>query len=218
VMDDVNVAEVAAKIFQAAMINTGQVCLAIKRLYVPASIYEAMCAELVALAKRQVVGDGLDPATEVGPLQNAAQFARVKAIVDDARQHGSIVAGGAALNREGYFMPPTIVRDIPDDARLVREEQFGPVLPVLKYSDVDNAIARANDTEYGLGASVWGRDIQRATDVAQRMTAGTVWVNKHLDLASDIPFGGAKQSGIGVQSGQEGLEAFTQMRIINIAK
>jgi acyl-CoA reductase-like NAD-dependent aldehyde dehydrogenase len=218
VMDDVDVKEVATKIFQAAMINTGQVCLAIKRVYVPASIYEAMCTEFVALANTQVVGDGLDPATELGPLQNASQFAKVKEFIDDAREHGRIVAGGAALNREGYFIAPTIVRDIADDARLVREEQFGPVLPVLRYSDVDDAVARANDTEYGLGASVWGRDTQRAAEVAQRIQAGTVWVNKHLDLASDVPFGGAKQSGIGVQSGQEGLEAFTQTRIVNIAK
>jgi acyl-CoA reductase-like NAD-dependent aldehyde dehydrogenase len=218
VLDDVNVKEVAAKIFQGAMINSGQVCLAIKRVYVPESLYEAMCAELAALAAAHVVGDGLDAATEMGPLQNLAQFEKVKEFLVDARLNGKIIAGGNALNREGYFIAPTIVRDISDDARLVREEQFGPVLPVLRYSSLDDAIARANNTEYGLGGTVWGSDSKRASEVAHRVTAGTVWVNKHLDLPPDIPFGGAKQSGLGMEMGQEGLEEFTQTRIINIAK
>ena len=128
--------------------------------------------------------------------------------MDDAR----------VLERDGYFIEPTIVRDIPDNARLVREEQFGPVLPVLRYSDLDEVIGRANDTEFGLGGSVWSRDPNRAFEVALRIHSGTVWVNKHLDLGLDTPFGGAKQSGIGAQMGQEGLEEFTQATIINIAK
>ena len=113
---------------------------------------------------------------------------------------------------------PTIVRDIPDNARLVREEQFGPVLPVLRYSDIDEVIARANDTEFGLGGSVWSSDRDRAFGVAARLNAGTVWVNKHLDLGPDIPYAGAKQSGIGTELSHEGLEAFTQATIINMAK
>src|SRR6202034_3298257 len=125
-------------------------------------LYEAMCAELAALANAHVVGDGLDTATEMGPLQNKVQFDKVKEFLEDARLHGKIIAGGNALNREGYFVAPTIVRDIPDDARLVREEQFGPVLPVLRYSDLEDAIARANGTEYGLGGTVWGTDLTRA--------------------------------------------------------
>jgi acyl-CoA reductase-like NAD-dependent aldehyde dehydrogenase len=218
VLDDVYVKEVAAKIFQGAMVNSGQVCLAIKRVYVPESLYEAMCAELVALANAHVVGDGLDAATQMGPLQNKVQFEKVKEILEDARLRGKIIAGGNALNRDGYFIAPTIVRDISDDARLVQEEQFGPVLPVLKYSSLDDAIARANSTEYGLGGTVWGSDSKRAFEVAQRIASGTVWVNKHLELPPDIPFGGAKQSGLGTEMGQEGLEEFTQSRIINMAK
>jgi acyl-CoA reductase-like NAD-dependent aldehyde dehydrogenase len=218
VLDDVDVKAVAAKIFQGAMVNSGQVCLAIKRVYVPEAIYEAMCEELIALAKAAVVGDGLDAATQYGPLQNKAQYEKVKEFLRDAHEHGKVIAGGSALEREGYFIAPTIVRDIGDDARLVREEQFGPVLPVLKYSDLDDAIARANDSEYGLGGTVWGTDLNRAYSVAQRITAGTVWVNKHLDLPPDVPFAGAKQSGFGAEMGQEGLEEFTQVRIINIAK
>jgi acyl-CoA reductase-like NAD-dependent aldehyde dehydrogenase len=218
VLDDVNLQEVAAKIYQGAMLNSGQVCLAIKRVYVPDSLYEAMCTELVKLANATVVGDGLDVATQMGPLQNKLQFEKVKGFLDDARIHGKIIAGGAALDRDGYFIAPTIVRDIADDARLVREEQFGPVLPVLKYSSLDDAIERANDSEYGLGGSVWGTDSKRAYDVAQRIACGTVWVNKHLELPRDIPFGGAKQSGFGTEMGQEGLEEFTQSKIINMAK
>lgn len=218
VMDDVDVKAVAAQIFQGAMVNSGQVCLAIKRVYVPESIYEAMCEELAALAKAAIVGDGLDAATQYGPLQNKGQYEKVKEFLKDAHEHGTVIAGGSALEREGYFIAPTIVRDIADDARLVREEQFGPVLPVLKYTDIDDAIARANDSEYGLGGTVWGADLDRAYSVAQRIASGTVWVNKHLDLPPDIPFGGAKQSGFGAEQGQEGLEEFTQVCIINMAK
>jgi acyl-CoA reductase-like NAD-dependent aldehyde dehydrogenase len=218
VLDDVDVKEVAAKIFRGAMLNAGQVCLAIKRVYVPESMYEAMCTELAALATATVVGDGLDPATEMGPLQNKAQFDKVKGFLEDARANGTIIAGGNALERDGYFIAPTIVRDIADGARLVEEEQFGPVLPVLKYADLEDAIARVNRSEYGLGATVWGADTVRAYGVAEQIAAGTVWVNKHLDLPPDIPFGGAKQSGLGTEAGQEGLQAFTQLKVINMAK
>jgi acyl-CoA reductase-like NAD-dependent aldehyde dehydrogenase len=218
VLDDVNVKEVAAKVFQGAMVNSGQVCLAIKRVYVPDALYDAMCDELASLANAAVVGDGMDPASEMGPLQNKAQYEKVKEFLADAKAHGRVIAGGNALDRDGYFIAPTIVRDIPENARLVREEQFGPVLPVLRYSDLDDAIARANDSEYGLGGTVWGADTTRAYEVAQRISSGTVWVNKHLDLPPDIPFGGAKQSGFGTENGEEGLKEFTQARVINLAK
>ena len=218
VLDDVNVKEVAAKVFHGAMVNSGQVCLAIKRVYVPEALYDAMCDELARLAKAAVVGDGMDPATEYGPLQNKVQFEKVKEFLADAQAHGRVIAGGSALDRDGYFIAPTIVRDIPENARLVQEEQFGPVLPVLKYSDLDDAIARANNSEYGLGGTVWGADTARAYEVAQRISSGTVWVNKHLDLPPDIPFGGAKQSGFGTEMGEEGLKEFTQARVINLAK
>jgi len=218
VLDDVNVKETAAKIFQGAMMNSGQVCLAIKRVYVPEALYEAMCAELVELANAMVVGDGLDASTQMGPLQNKAQFDKVRDFLADAHANGTVIAGGHVLDREGFFIAPTIVRDIPDDSRLVREEQFGPVLPVLKYSSIDDAIARINDSDYGLGGTVWGADTERAFDVARRIASGTVWINKHLDLPPDIPFGGAKQSGFGTEMGQDGLEEFTQSKIINMAK
>jgi acyl-CoA reductase-like NAD-dependent aldehyde dehydrogenase len=218
ILPGTNVKDVAPKIFMGAMINAGQVCLAIKRVYAHESLYEELCAELAKLAESAVVGDGMDPATQIGPVQNKTQFDKVKDYIADGRARGRIIAGGNVLERDGYFIAPTIVRDIPDDARLVREEQFGPVTPVMKYSDVDDAIARANGTEYGLGGTVWGADAEQAYQVAAKIESGTVWVNKHLDLPPDVPFAGAKQSGLGTEMGHEGLEEFTQPRVINLAK
>jgi acyl-CoA reductase-like NAD-dependent aldehyde dehydrogenase len=218
VLDDVDPKEIAPKLFAGATMNAGQVCLAIKRLYVHDSMYDEMCEELGKLAEATIVDDGLKQGTEMGPMQNKSQFEKVKALIEDARRHGTIVAGGDVLARKGYFIAPTIVRDIADDSRLVREEQFGPVLPVLRYRDVDDAVARANDTDFGLGGSVWSSNSDRALGVARRVEAGVVWVNKHLDMPPDIPFAGAKQSGMGAEMGQEGLEEFTQAKIINMAK
>src|SRR6201991_5055763 len=136
VLDDADPMEVVPKIFPAAPLPSGQGCIAIKRVYVHDSIYDAVCDELARLARETVVGDGLEPGTQMGPIQNEAQFERVKGFLEDVRQNDTIVAGGAVGEREGYFVRPTIVRDVPDTARLVREEQFGPILPVLRYSDV----------------------------------------------------------------------------------
>jgi acyl-CoA reductase-like NAD-dependent aldehyde dehydrogenase len=180
--------------------------------------YNQVCDELGRLARESVVDDGLKQGTQMGPLQNKAQFEKVKGFLEDARRHGKIVAGGEVLNRKGYFIRPTIVRDIPDDARLVTEEQFGPVVPVLRYSDIDDAIARANDSEYGLGGTVWAKDLDRAFRVAARIDSGIVWINTFLDVSPDISFGAAKQSGIGTQLGPEGLEEFTQVKTITMAK
>ncbi len=217
VLDDADPAELAPKLFNAAMMNTGQVCLAIKRLYVHESIHAALCDGLARLADQAVVGDGFDEQTQFGPVQNLRQFQRLKELLVDTHARGKVIAGGTYLERPGFFMRPTIVRDIPDDARIVREEQFGPILPVLCYSSIDDALERINDSDYGLSATVWGRDTRRALDVALRIDAGTVWINKHLDLPLDLPFGGAKHSGIGVELGQAGLEQFTQVKLINAA-
>jgi acyl-CoA reductase-like NAD-dependent aldehyde dehydrogenase len=218
VLDDVDPKMVAPKLLMGAMLNSGQVCLAIKRLYVHDSMYDEICDELGRLADEMVVDDGLKQGTQMGPLQNKAQYEKVKGFIEDARRDGTIVAGGETLSRKGYFIAPTIVRDIGDDSRLVREEQFGPVLPVLRYTDLEDAIARANDTEYGLGGTVWSADPERAFEVAKRIDSGVVWVNKHLDLSPDLPMAGAKQSGLGAEMGQEGLEEYTQLKIVNMAK
>jgi acyl-CoA reductase-like NAD-dependent aldehyde dehydrogenase len=216
VLDDVDPVATAQKIFSAAMANAGQVCLAVKRAYVPDAIYDAFCDELARLAGEAVVDEGTQQGAQIGPVQNAMQFEKLKGLLDSARSEGKIIAGGNAMDRDGYFIEPTIVRDVTDDARIVREEQFGPVLPVLRYDKIEDVLARANDSDFGLGGSVWGTDIERATKVAERVQSGTVWVNQHMALMPNIPFRGAKQSGMGTELGQEGLHEFTQATVINI--
>ena len=215
VLDDVDTTSAAKHLFDGAMLNAGQICVAIKRAYVPSSMYEAVCEELVRLANAAVVDNGLNQGTQIGPVQNAAQFAKLKEFLIDAAEHGTIIAGGHALDRAGYFIAPTIVRDVSDNARIVREEQFGPILPVLSYDDIDDVIARVNDSDYGLAGTVWGKDLDRANAVASRIDAGTVWVNQHLAIDATIPFRGAKQSGFGGELGLEGLKEYTQARIVN---
>ncbi len=217
ILDDADLTKVAPSIFRGATANAGQICLAVKRVYAPRAMIDDLCAALGKLASEAVVGNGLEQGTSIGPVQNKAQFEKLLGFIAEARSEGTIVAGGEPLPGPGYFIAPTIVRDLPDDARLVREEQFGPVLPVLAYDDLDDAIARANDSDYGLGGTVWTGDVERGIAVASRIESGTVWVNKHLDLPFDVPFGGAKQSGIGRQQGIEGMEDFTQARIVNAA-
>lgn len=220
VLDDVDPAEIAPKLFFAAMVNSGQVCLAAKRIYVHESIHDAVCAELAKIAEgaASLVGDGMKEGVQFGPVQNRMQFEKVRELIEDARAQGKVIAGGKPHQGKGYFIQPTIVSSLPDSARLVAEEQFGPVMPVLKYSSIDEVIERANASEYGLGATVWSKSIDRAVEVASRLETGTVWINKHLDLPPSVPYGGVKQSGFGVELGQQGLEEFTQLRILNIAK
>jgi acyl-CoA reductase-like NAD-dependent aldehyde dehydrogenase len=220
VLDDVDPQEIAPKLFFAAMINSGQVCLAAKRVFVHESIYDAVCAELakIATGAGALVGNGLSDGVQFGPVQNRMQYEKVKAIVEDARAQGKVIAGGEPHPGPGFFIRPTVVSGLPDSARLVCEEQFGPVMPVLKYSSIDEVIARANASEYGLGATVWSKSTERALEVARRLETGTVWINKHLDLPPSVPYGGVKQSGFGVELGQQGLEEFTQLRVLNIAK
>ena len=217
ILDDADLDTVAPKVYRSATVNAGQVCFATKRVYAPRAMVDALCGALARLAGESKVGDGLEDDTTIGPVQNRTQYEKVLAFIEDARTNGTIVAGGEPIAGDGYFIAPTIVRDLPDSARLVREEQFGPVLPVLAYDDIDEVITRANDSDYGLGGTVWTSNTQRGIEIASRIETGTVWVNQHLALPFDVPFGGAKQSGIGRQQGVEGLEDFTQIRIINAA-
>ncbi|MGA3158970.1 MAG: aldehyde dehydrogenase family protein, partial [Steroidobacteraceae bacterium] len=219
VLDDADPKAIAAKLFFAATVNSGQVCMAVKRIYAHASIYEALCGALAEEARRAIVGDGLDPATQLGPIQNQRQYLRVLALIDDTRRRGArILAGGHALPGPGYFIAPTIVCDIEEDARLVREEQFGPVVPILKYRDIEDALRQANDSRYGLSGSVWGADLKRASAVAARLEVGTAWVNQHRSLAPRVPFGGAKESGVGRHYGALGLKGNMEPRVLSVLK
>jgi len=218
VLDDADPKSVASQIFAGAMLNAGQVCLAIKRVYVHESLYDAICTELAILADAAVVDDGSKQGTTIGPLQNKVQFERVKALIEESRKDGRIIAGGTPLDGPGFFIRPTIVRDIPDTARLVREEQFGPVLPVLKFASIDEVLRRANDSIYGLGGTVWSGDPERALAVALKINSGIVWINSHMINLPDVAVGGAKHSGIGTELGLEGLEEFTQRHVVYVAK
>ena len=217
VLDDVDPKAIAPKLFPAAMINSGQICLAAKRVYVPESMYDAICEELAKLARETVIGNGLDPKTQYGPVQNKAQYEKVKAYIESARKQGRIIAGGEIPEGPGYFVRPTIVRDIPDDASLVCEEQFGPIMPVLKYKTIDEVIERANKSDYGLGGTVWAKDPQKGLEVAMKLDSGLLWVNQHMTVDPGISTGGAKHSGIGRELGPEGLHEFTQAHTIYVA-
>jgi acyl-CoA reductase-like NAD-dependent aldehyde dehydrogenase len=218
VLDDVDTKVIAPKLFAGAMLNSGQVCLAIKRIYVHESQYEAMCGELAELADAAVVGNGMHDDTQYGPLQNKTQFEKVGALLEHTHRDGQFIAGGRISDGPGYFIRPSIVRDIADGARLVREEQFGPVVPVLRYKHIDEAVARANDTTYGLGGTVWSADPERALEVAMKVDSGIMWVNQHMNVHMDVPAGGAKQSGIGAELGLEGLAEFSQNHVVYVAK
>lgn len=214
-LDDVAPEAVARKFFAGAMSNAGQICVAIKRAYVPRGIYDEVCERMTLLAEQAVVGDGAVEGTEIGPVQNRRQFERVCDLIREAATCGNVIAGGEPLDRAGYFIPPTLVRDLPDEARLIREEQFGPVLPIIAYDDVDEVVGRVNDGPFGLGGSIWSRDIARAEQVARRVTAGTIWINQHVALDPAVPFRGAKQSGLGGELGQQALDQYTQGYIVN---
>ena len=215
VMDDVDLVSTAKRVYDGAMTNAGQICVAVKRAYVHEDMYDDFCDELAKLAKAAVVDDGAKQGAQIGPVQNKMQYEKLQNLLADARENGTVLAGGDRLDRPGYFIAPTIIRDLPEESRLVQEEQFGPVLPVLKYTDIEDVITRANASEYGLAGTVWGKDLGKAMDVAMRIDAGTVWVNQHLAIDANIPFRGSKQSGMGAELGQEGLHEYTQAHIVN---
>jgi acyl-CoA reductase-like NAD-dependent aldehyde dehydrogenase len=219
VLDDVDPRTVAPKLFFAAFVNSGQVCMAIKRIYAHESIYEALCAALVEEAAKARVGSGLEAGVQLGPIQNLQQYQKVVGILDDTIAQGArILAGGRVPEGPGYFFPPTIVADIDEHSRLVQEEQFGPIVPVLKFADEEDALRRANDTRFGLSGSVWSADPERATRLAARLEVGTAWVNQHRATSATVPFGGAKESGMGRQYAALGLKGYMEPRVISVLK
>lgn len=215
VLPDADPKEIAEGLFWGAFINSGQTCACLKRLYVHDSLYEAVCAELAAYAGTVTVGDGLAETSLLGPVQNRAQFDIVASYVEEARAKGGrILVGGDPQEPAGNFYPVTIVADVDHGCRLVDLEQFGPALPVIRYSSVEEAIAKANDNPAGLGGSVWGRDPGLARAVAGRLECGIVWINRHGAIQPNAPFGGVKQSGLGVEFGAEGLKEFTTIQTL----
>ena len=219
VLDDADPAVVSKAIFAGAFNNNGQVCSAIKRVYVPEALYDDVVEGLAAQASAIKVGDGTEADTKLGPINNAPQYERVKELVSDALFHGARAAtGGSAMDRPGYFFEPTILAGLSDGTRIVDEEQFGPALPVISYRDVDDVVERANATHFGLSGSVWSSDSDRAAEVAGRLECGTAWVNTHLALSPQQPFGGFKWSGVGVENGPWGLAEFTEIQVVHRSK
>ena len=219
VMEDVNPEAIAEGLFWGAFLNMGQTCACAKRLYVHESKYEGVINALSDLAEKMPMGNGMDEGIVLGPIQNKMQYDKVVDLVEDAKANNArIVCGGAPKEGKGFFYPITIVADVEDGLRLVDEEQFGPVLPIIKYSNIEDAIKSANRLEAGLGASVWSSNIEEAKKVAGRVEAGTVWINQHGAIHPMVPFGGIKGSGYGVEFGVDGLKSVTQSRVISINK
>ncbi|WP_082936866.1 aldehyde dehydrogenase family protein [Pseudomonas citronellolis] len=218
VLPDVDVDEVALKLFMGAFFNSGQVCVACKRLYIHESIYECLRDKLHQLAQTLPIGDGMQPGVLFGPIQNLPQYRRVLQLRDEARDAGLVLLEGAAVPERGYFMPLTLVDNPPEDSRVVVEEAFGPILPLLRFSNVDEVIARANASDYGLAGAVWSKDVDQALEIAKRLETGTVWINQNLESSPMVPLGGHKQSGLGVENGVAGLMEFTQPKSIFIPK
>jgi acyl-CoA reductase-like NAD-dependent aldehyde dehydrogenase len=211
VLDDADPKQVAPKIFQSAFMNCGQICAAVKRVYAHESVYDQLVEELANIARERA--DGMQP------LTTRPQYERVQTLVADALEHGGkAVAGGEPGSGPGYHYPPTILTGVGAGTPVVDEEQFGPVLPLIPFSDLEWAIEQANGTEYGLCGSVWTADPERGEAIAARLECGTAWVNHHTEVAPHIPFGGVKSSGIGRNGGQVGLDAYTELKTVIVHK
>lgn len=217
VLDDVDIEETALKIFMSAFLNAGQTCACIKRLYVHEDIYLKMIEALVALADQQVLGDGLEGTTTMGPVQNVKQYHKVKGMIETALAEGAVIANKVDHNLpdKGYFIRPLIMTDVKEDSELFASEQFGPVLPVVKFRELSDVIQRCNNTSYGLGGSVWSRNLTQAEQVANQIQAGTVWINSHADVSPHAVFGGWKMSGLGYSFALDGLLQYTKQQAVH---
>lgn len=215
VLPNVDAKAIAEGLFWGAFINGGQTCAALKRLYVHDSVYDDVCRELTAYARNVPMGDGLADGSILGPLQNRMQYDIVSSYVEDAKAKGGrVLIGGDPKGGPGYFYPITLVADVDHGCKLVDQEQFGPALPIIRYRDLDEVIAKANDNPAGLGGSVWSSDVDAARKIANRLECGSVWINKHGAIQPNAPFGGVKQSGFGVEFGVDGLKEFTTVQTV----
>lgn len=219
VMGDIDVQATAQQLFWAAFGNSGQICIATKRMYVHKDVYEPLRDALVEYAKTVKVGDGSQQGTQLGPIQNKLQYQRVVSLIQDAKDKGyKFLTGGLPEEQKGYFVPVTILDNPPEDSRIVQEEQFGPILPLLKFDNVEDVIGKANATEWGLGASVWSKDEELAMTIAQQIESGNVWINESQHLSPLAAFGGHKSSGLGAENGLEGLLEYTNVQTITVKK
>ena len=220
VLPDADVQKVAEQLFWSSFSNAGQVCIAAKRIYIHEDIYDDLSKAIADYAKTVVVGDGSQQGTGVGPIQNKKQYERVLDLIQDAKDNGYkfLTGGDKDPSGTGYYVPITILDNPPEDARSVAEEQFGPVMPLMKFASVDEVIERANNSEYGLAGAVWTKDTDKGVEIAEQLETGTVWINEFMQLSPFAPFGGHKQSGFGAEYGIEGLKEFTYPQVITVKR
>ncbi|MXO62793.1 aldehyde dehydrogenase family protein [Qipengyuania oceanensis] len=220
VMPDADPKKIAEQLFWASFSNAGQICVAAKRVYIHEDIYDELSQAIVDYAKTVTVGDGSQQGTGVGPIQNKKQYERVLELIKDAKDNGYnfLLGGDKDPSGTGYYVPITILDNPPEDARIVAEEQFGPVMPLMKFSTEEEVIQRANNSDYGLAGAVWTADTDKGVEIAEQLETGTVWVNEYLHLSPFAPFGGHKQSGFGAEYGIEGLKEFTYPQVITVKK
>lgn len=220
VLPDADVEKVAEQLFWSSFTNAGQICVAAKRVYIHEDIYDELSKAIADYARTVKVGDGAQQGTGVGPVQNRKQFERVCELIQDAKDQGYqfLLGGNVDPSGTGYFVPITILDNPPEDARIVAEEQFGPVMPLMKFSTDEEVIERANASDYGLAGAVWTKDTDRGVRIAEQLETGTVWINEYMHLSPFVPFGGHKQSGFGAEYGKEGLLEFTYPQVITVRK
>jgi len=220
VLPDADVQKVAEQLFWSSFSNAGQVCIAAKRIYIHEDIYDDLSKAIAEYAKTVVVGDGSQQGTGVGPIQNKKQYERVLELIQDAKDNGYkfLTGGDKDPSGTGYYVPITILDNPPEDARIVAEEQFGPVMPLMKFESVDEVIERANNSEYGLAGAVWTKDTDKGVEIAEQLETGTVWINEFMQLSPFAPFGGHKQSGFGAEYGIDGLKEFTYPQVITVKR
>jgi phenylacetaldehyde dehydrogenase len=214
ILDDADVQSAAEGAAQAIFINSGQVCVAGSRLYIHKSKFDAVVSEIAAIAKGMKIGSGFDPDTQIGPLVSAKQQKRVRGYIDSGLSDGAHALAGGAKPETGFYVEPTVLVDTTATMKVVREEIFGPVLVAMPFSDIDEVVKSANDSIYGLGASIWSNDLRRVQHLTRRLRSGTVWVNTHNFIDANMPFGGVKQSGIGREAGRAGIESYTELKSI----
>jgi acyl-CoA reductase-like NAD-dependent aldehyde dehydrogenase len=216
ICEDVDIDKAVQKVGFLALVHNGQICMDVKRIYVHESIYDQFLPKLVEFVKQLKSGTYADAEAFFGPVQNSMQYRKLQDLYSQISKQGWKTAIGGKVHdaddsnkeKKGYFVDPTIIDNPPEDSRIVVEEPFGPIVPVLKWSDEDDVIRRANDSDMGLGASVWSKDVPRAKRMAEQLEAGSVWVNTHFELGAHVPFGGHKQSGFGMEWGITGLKGW----------
>lgn len=218
VLADADLDVVVPGLARSAFYNSGQICMATKRVYVAETLKEQFLERLCTALEQHKVGNGMDPSSTLGPLQNRVQFEKVSGFLREAvdEDGGQIQTGGVIADDGGFFITPTVITGLSDEARLVKDEQFGPVLPILTFTEEADAVARINNSRFGLGASVWSKDLDRAQSIAEQLNAGTVWVNRHGVNESVVPFGGMKDSGYGREHGQLGLRSYMELQVISL--